>query len=100
MSKGGRAWRGYFPTGVLLPNCCPLQPPLPQEAKQAIHMSKGGRAWRGYFPTGEELTSGRPDVKEASGDKVQCKSVHKCVHPDVYIVSSKLQTNARPLFPT
>ena len=39
--------------------------------KQAIHMSKGGRAWRGFFPTGEELTSGRPDMKEASGDLVR-----------------------------
>ncbi len=27
-------------------------------------MSKGGRAWRGYFPVGDELTSGKPDLKE------------------------------------
>jgi isopenicillin N synthase-like dioxygenase len=32
--------------------------------KLAIRMSLGGRAWRGYFPLGDELTSGRPDLKE------------------------------------
>ena len=37
---------------------------LPLERKMAIHMRTGGRAWRGYFPVGEELTSGRPDLKE------------------------------------
>jgi isopenicillin N synthase-like dioxygenase len=36
----------------------------PLEAKMAIRMHLGGRAWRGYFPVGEELTSGKPDVKE------------------------------------
>jgi isopenicillin N synthase-like dioxygenase len=34
------------------------------EAKLEIRMSRGGRAWRGYFPLGDELTSGRPDLKE------------------------------------
>src|SRR5207244_1014297 len=34
------------------------------DAKLAIRMSRGGRAWRGYFPVGEELTAGRPDLKE------------------------------------
>ena len=29
-----------------------------------IAMALGGRAWRGYFPVGEELTSGKPDLKE------------------------------------
>lgn len=37
---------------------------LPLEEKMKIHMSGSGRAWRGYFPCGEELTSGRPDIKE------------------------------------
>jgi isopenicillin N synthase-like dioxygenase len=27
-------------------------------------MELGGRAWRGWFPVGDELTSGKPDVKE------------------------------------
>jgi isopenicillin N synthase-like dioxygenase len=36
----------------------------PVETKNAIAMVNGGRAWRGYFPVGDELTSGKPDVKE------------------------------------
>jgi isopenicillin N synthase-like dioxygenase len=36
----------------------------PPAAKLAIRMALGGPAWRGYFPAGDELTSGRPDVKE------------------------------------
>lgn len=32
--------------------------------KQQIRMAVGGRAWRGYFPVGDELTSGKPDLKE------------------------------------
>jgi isopenicillin N synthase-like dioxygenase len=34
------------------------------ERKLEIRMAVGGRAWRGYFPLGDELTSGRPDLKE------------------------------------
>lgn len=34
------------------------------ETKMEICMAKGGRAWRGYFPVGNELTSGKPDLKE------------------------------------
>lgn len=37
---------------------------LPLEQKMQIRMALGGRAWRGYFPVGEELTSGKPDLKE------------------------------------
>lgn len=37
---------------------------LPGPAKQDIAMAKSGRAWRGYFAVGDELTSGRPDIKE------------------------------------
>lgn len=36
----------------------------PLADKLAIAMTRGGRAWRGYFPLGDELTSGRPDLKE------------------------------------
>jgi isopenicillin N synthase-like dioxygenase len=32
--------------------------------KLEISMARGGRAWRGYFPVGDELTSGKPDLKE------------------------------------
>lgn len=37
---------------------------LPHDEKMKISMSKGGLAWRGFFPVGEELTSGKPDIKE------------------------------------
>ena len=36
----------------------------PLETKMKIRMNLGGRAWRGYFPPGNELTSGKPDMKE------------------------------------
>ena len=36
----------------------------PLEDKMQIRMALGGRAWRGYFPIGDELTSGKPDLKE------------------------------------
>lgn len=34
------------------------------ETKMQIRMALAGRAWRGYFPVGDELTSGKPDLKE------------------------------------
>jgi isopenicillin N synthase-like dioxygenase len=34
------------------------------EEKLRINMALGGRAWRGYFRVGDELTSGKPDLKE------------------------------------
>jgi isopenicillin N synthase-like dioxygenase len=37
---------------------------LSAEEKMKISMQKGGKAWRGFFPVGNELTSGKPDIKE------------------------------------
>jgi len=37
---------------------------LSHAQKMEIDMEKGGAAWRGFFPVGDELTSGRPDIKE------------------------------------
>ena len=37
---------------------------LDEATKMQWRMALGGRAWRGYFPVGDELTSGRPDLKE------------------------------------
>jgi isopenicillin N synthase-like dioxygenase len=37
---------------------------LTNEEKAEIAMARGGAAWRGWFPVGDELTSGRPDIKE------------------------------------
>jgi isopenicillin N synthase-like dioxygenase len=36
----------------------------PLEKKLELRMALGGKAWRGYFPVGNELTSGKPDLKE------------------------------------
>ena len=36
----------------------------PLTEKNEISMAEGGIAWRGYFPVGNELTSGKPDLKE------------------------------------
>lgn len=37
---------------------------LPVEEKMKISMKLGGKSWRGFFPVGDELTSGKPDIKE------------------------------------
>lgn len=37
---------------------------LSETEKMKIAMPKAGSAWRGYFPVGNELTSGKPDLKE------------------------------------
>jgi isopenicillin N synthase-like dioxygenase len=37
---------------------------LPEATKMEIAMVRGGKAWRGFFPVGDELTDGRPDLKE------------------------------------
>ena len=37
---------------------------LDVETKLEIRMALAGKAWRGYFPVGDELTSGKPDLKE------------------------------------
>ncbi len=34
------------------------------DTKLEIRMALAGKVWRGYFPVGDELTSGKPDVKE------------------------------------
>lgn len=49
------------------------------ESKLAIHMSKGGRAWRGYFAVGNELTSGKPDLKEGFYFGAELDSSHPLV---------------------
>lgn len=60
--------------------------------KMEIRMALGGRAWRGYFPVGDELTSGRPDLKEGLyfGQELDEK------HPDV-VAGTPL--HGRNLFP-
>lgn len=65
---------------------------LPHEEKMKISMKKGGRAWRGFFPVGDELTSGKPDLKEGLyfGDELDES------HPDV---KAGLPLHGSNLFP-
>ena len=55
-------------------------------------MELGGRAWRGYFPVGDELTSGKPDLKEG----IYFGSELTADHPKV---KAKLPMHGSNLFP-
>ena len=37
---------------------------MDESEKMKIRMALAGKAWRGFFPIGDELTSGKPDIKE------------------------------------
>lgn len=65
---------------------------LPLEEKMKISMEKGGRAWRGFFSVGQELTSGKPDLKEG----IYFGSELDENHPSVKI---NLPLHGRNLFP-
>lgn len=62
------------------------------EEKNRIAMSKGGRAWRGYFAVGDELTSGRPDIKEGIYFGTELMDDHP-------MVVAKTPMHGRNLFP-
>lgn len=62
------------------------------EAKLKIRMSQGGRAWRGYFPVGDELTSGKPDLKEGIYLGAELEDDHP-------LVQAKVPLHGRNLFP-
>jgi isopenicillin N synthase-like dioxygenase len=68
---------------------------LPHEVKMAIAMPLGGVAWRGYFPVGEELTSGRPDLKEGIYFGTQLSADH----PRVQTGTPLHGANLMPLTP-
>lgn len=53
------------------------------ETKMQIRMELGGRAWRGYFSVGDELTSGRPDLKEGIYFGTQLDEKHPSVQAGV-----------------
>ena len=65
---------------------------LDEQAKLQISMSKGGRAWRGYFPIGNELTSGKPDLKEGIYFGAE-------LHKDHVKVKTKTPMHGANLFP-
>jgi len=62
------------------------------EAKLKISMTKGGRAWRGYFPVGDELTSGKPDMKEGLYLGTELGDNHP-------LVQASIPLHGRNLFP-
>ncbi len=63
---------------------------LDHESKMQIHMSKAGKAWRGYFPVGEELTSGKPDIKEGLYFGEELAQDHKKVSNHTYLHGANL----------
>lgn len=65
---------------------------LPVEEKMKISMKNGGRAWRGFFPVGDELTSGKPDLKEGLYFGAELSENH----PDV---KASLPLHGANLFP-
>ena len=64
----------------------------PLEAKMAIRMALGGPAWRGYFPVGQELTSGKPDLKEGIYFGAELSDDHP-------LVRAGMPLHGRNLFP-
>lgn len=65
---------------------------LPETEKMKIAMPLAGAAWRGYFPVGNELTSGKPDLKEG----IYFGSELTDSHPKVI---SGTQLHGKNLFP-
>jgi isopenicillin N synthase-like dioxygenase len=63
------------------------------ETKLKIRMALGGRAWRGYFPVGNELTSGRPDLKEGIYFGAELEESHP-------LVKAGIPMHGRNLFPS
>jgi isopenicillin N synthase-like dioxygenase len=66
---------------------------LDLDRKMEIGMAKAGRAWRGYFPVGDELTSGKPDLKEGLYFGIE----HDETDPRV---KDQVPLHGRNLFPT
>jgi isopenicillin N synthase-like dioxygenase len=64
----------------------------PLDSKMAIRMELGGRAWRGYFPVGDELTSGKPDLKEGIYFGAELSDDHP-------LVKANVPLHGRNLFP-
>jgi isopenicillin N synthase-like dioxygenase len=67
------------------------------DTKLAISMKQGGRAWRGYFPVGDELTSGKPDLKEGIYFGEELGANHPAVQAEIPMHGANLFP-AVPLF--
>ncbi len=68
------------------------------ETKLKIRMALGGKAWRGYFPVGNELTSGRPDLKEGIYFGTELESDHPLVKTGVPMHGQNLFPSNIPQF--
>ncbi len=68
------------------------------QTKLEIGMARGGRAWRGHFPVGDELTSGRPDLKEGIYFGAELGQGHPLVKAGVPMHGPNLFPPAIPLF--
>ncbi len=71
---------------------------LPREEKMKIRMALGGRAWRGYFPVGEELTSGKPDIKEGLYFGAELGLEHPKVRAEAPMHGANLFPQSMPAF--
>jgi isopenicillin N synthase-like dioxygenase len=70
----------------------------PLEEKLAIRMALGGKAWRGYFPVGNELTSGKPDLKEGIYFGAELGEGHPLVQAGTPLHGGNLFPSSLPLF--
>ncbi|MBD2302697.1 isopenicillin N synthase family oxygenase [Nostoc sp. FACHB-190] len=66
--------------------------------KMQIPMALGGKAWRGYFPVGDELTSGKPDLKEGIYFGAELTSSHPQVKAGTPMHGANLFPPNLPLF--
>ncbi|BAY25161.1 2OG-Fe(II) oxygenase [Calothrix sp. NIES-2100] len=68
------------------------------ETKLEIRMALGGKAWRGYFPVGDELTSGKPDLKEGIYFGAELPADHPLVKAQTPMHGSNLFPSNIPSF--
>lgn len=71
---------------------------LPTETKLKIKMCEGGIAWRGYFPLGDEITSGKPDMKEGVFFGEELDNNHELVKSQTPLHGSNLFPSEIPDF--
>lgn len=70
----------------------------PPAEKMKINMERGGIAWRGYFPVGDELTSGKPDLKEGIYFGTELAKDHPLVRAGTPMHGTNLFPENNPAF--
>jgi isopenicillin N synthase-like dioxygenase len=68
------------------------------ETKLRTRMALSGRAWRGYFPVGDELTSGKPDIKEGLYFGIELDETDPRVRAGLPLHGRNLFPDHMPLF--